>query len=213
MSPYQTNDFSVEQTLLTLSDFGITTADATTFQVDNGSTSLVLNSTNTTITATELEIDEIDAENDFKVDNIQGSGLGLIGIGVLKYTPGSNEIKYSTTAPASGATFTLTLVHSGFSGIGAYFIKEDDSTGADLISPNPTTISPQLSNSSLSIGTITSSSTTIAIFADANSGSSSYSWSGSSTITASGFSSFYRIFSGFTDGAYTLTVTAVDDDA
>lgn len=211
MPPYKTNILPLDQTLLTLSDLGIKTASATEFEVENGSTSLVLNSTNTTITATDLEIDEIDAENDFDVDNIQGADLA-IGIGVLKYTPASNLIQYSTTAAATGITFTLTLVHSGFSGINAIYVKEDNNTGADLISPNPTSFSPRLEDSSRSIGTITSSSTTIAISANANSGDSSYSWSGPSTPSFVGFSSFYRVFSGFTNGSYTLTITSVDDD-
>jgi len=211
MPPYKTNILPLDQTLLTLSDLGIKTASATEFEVENGSTSLVLNSTNTTITATDLEIDEIDAENDFDVDNIQGADLA-IGIGVLKYTPASNLIQYSTTAAASGISFTLTLVHSGFSGINAIYVKEDNNSGTDLISPNPTLFSPRLEDSSTSIGTITSSSTTIAISANANSGDSSYGWSGSSTPTFTGFSGFYRVFSGFTNGSYTLTITAVDDD-
>lgn len=112
----------------------------------------------------------------------------------------------------SGVTFSLTLTHSGYSGINSIYMKEDDSTGTDLISPNPTSFSPRLEDSSASIGTITSSSTTIAISASANSGSSSYTWSGPSTITYAGFSSFYRIWTGFTNGSYALTVTSVDDD-
>tara|TARA_E500000318_G_scaffold83841_1_gene79540 strand:- start:379 stop:1014 length:636 start_codon:yes stop_codon:yes gene_type:complete len=211
MPPYKTNILPLDQTLLTLNDLGIKTASATEFEVENNSTSLVLNSTNTTITANDLEIDEIDAENEFDVDNIQGVDLA-IGIGVLKYNPSIFLIQYSTTAASSGVTFSLTLTHSGYSGINGIYMKEDNSTGTDLISPNPTSFSPRLENASRSIGTITSSSTTIAIAANANSGSSSYAWSGPSTISSSGFSSFYRIFTGFANGSYTLVVTSVDDD-
>tara|TARA_E500000318_G_scaffold57338_1_gene53231 strand:- start:489 stop:1139 length:651 start_codon:yes stop_codon:yes gene_type:complete len=215
--PYETDDYSVDQTLLTLSDFGIKTASASTFEVENTSgggpaTTIVVNSTNTTFTSSlDFDCDEIDAENDFDVANIPGADLAL-GVGVLKYTPASNLVQYSTSDPASGITFTLTVTHTGYSGINAVYVKEDSSTGTDLISPNPTLFNPRIEDGSTSIGTITSSSTTIAIAANANSGDSAYSWSGSSTISAAGFSSFYRVFSGFTNGSYTLTVTTTDDD-
>lgn len=207
------DDVEEDPTLAGISDSQITSTSSALNITSGGTAELEVN-TKVEVKTNVLKLNSSGMEADsggLDITNIGGAALAL-GIGVLKFNTGTNLIQYSTTAAASGATFTLTLVHSGFSGINAIYIKETDSTGADLISPNPTTFSPRLEDSSVSIGTITSSTTTIAIAANANSGSSSVSWSGPSTPTQTGFSSFYRVFSGFTDGSYTLTVTSVDDD-
>lgn len=210
--PYETDDYSVDQTLLTLADFGIKTASSSTFEVENGSTSLVLNSTDMTLTATDLEIDEIDAQNDFDIANIEGVDLEL-GTGVLKYNPSTNLIQYSTSdAGTSGIIFSFTVVHSGFSGINSVSLQSYGFGTQDLLNPNPTTFNPRIEDRSQSFGNIQSHSTTIGVIANANSGNSSYSWSGSSTITFTGFQGAYRVFTGFTNGSYTLTVTVTDDD-
>jgi hypothetical protein len=207
------DDVEDDPTLAGISDSQITSTSSTLNITSGGTAELEVN-TKVEVKTNALKLNSSGMEADsggLDVTNIPGADLSL-GIGVLKYTPATNVLQYSTTAAASGATFTLTLVHSGFSGINAIYVKEDNNAGADLISPNPTLFSPRLEDSSTSIGTITSSSTTIAIAANANSGDSSYGWSGSSTITFDSFSGFYRVFTGFTDGSYTLTVTAVDDD-
>lgn len=207
------DDVEDDPTLSDISDSQITSTSSTLNITSGGGAELEIN-TKVEVKTNALKLNSSGMEADsggLDITNIPGADLTL-GIGVLKYTPATNVIQYSTTAAASGATFTLTLVHSGFSGINAIYIKEDSSTGADLLSPNPKTFSPRLEDTSASIGTITSSSTTIAVSANANAGDSSYSWSGPSTPSFVQFSSFYRVFSGFTDGSYTLTVTAVDDD-
>lgn len=213
MPPYKTNILPSDQTLLTLSDLGIKTASATEFEVENGSTSLVLNSTDITVTATDLEIDEIDAQGDFDIANIEGADLEL-GTGVLKYNPSTNLIQYSTsdTGAVSGIIFSFTLVHSGFSGINSVSLQSYGFGTQDLLNPNPTTFNPRIEDRSESFGNIQSHSTTIGVIANPNSGSASYSWSGSSTITFQSITNGYRVFTGFTNGSYTLTVTVTDDD-
>tara|TARA_E500000305_G_scaffold59891_1_gene47815 strand:- start:929 stop:1600 length:672 start_codon:yes stop_codon:yes gene_type:complete len=207
------DDVEEDPTLAGISDSQITSTSST-LNITSGGTAQIEVNTTVEIKNKKLQLSSSGIQADsggLDITNIGGATLAL-GIGVMAYAPITGVVSYSTTAAASGATFTLTLVHSGYSGINGIYLKETDSTGSDLISPNPTSFSPRLENTSRSIGTITSSTTTIAISANANAGSSSYSWSGSSTPSQTGFSSFYRVFSGFTNGSYTLTVTSVDDD-
>ena len=207
------DDVEEDPTLAGISDSQITSTSSALNITSGGTAELEVN-TKVEVKTNVLKLNSSGMEADsggLDITNIGGADLSL-GIGVLKFNTGTNLIQYSTTAAASGATFSLTLTHSGYSGINGIHMREDNNTGTALISPNPTLFSPRIENGSVSIGTITSSSTTIAISANANAGASSYSWSGSSTITSAGSSSFYRLFSGFTNGSYTLTVTSVDDD-
>lgn len=212
--PYETDDYSVDQTLLTLSDFGIKTASASTFEVENTSgggpaTTIVVNSTNTTFTSSlDFDCDEIDAENDFDVANIPGADLAL-GVGVLKYTPASNLVQYSTSDPASGITFTFRVTHSGVSGINAVTIRETNSTGTLL---HYQAYSPRIEDETRTIGTFTSTVTTIAIIANPNSGAPTFTLTGPNTPSFTGYDSFYRVYTGLTSGTYTLSVPTVDDD-
>ena len=113
-------------------------------------------------------------------------------------------------------SFSLTIGVSGYTGLDSISIKEDNDSGANLLSM---IFTPALQvNTARDIGTIASTSPTIAISANptaAVGGVSSYTWTspGTSGIISLGSLSGYTIFTGFTNGSsYSLNITTIDDD-